>query len=74
MIRLLIKNARMINEGREFQGDLRITGERIKLIGADLDALPSESRVAGTCVNGGSAWDGRRLVGEPLGRRLDFAR
>jgi dihydroorotase len=32
------------------------------------------SRVAGTYVNGELAWDGRQLVGEPLGRRLAFAR
>jgi len=32
------------------------------------------SRVAATWVNGELAWDGRRLVGDPQGRRLEFAR
>ena len=32
------------------------------------------SRVAATFVNGELAWDGQRLVGEPQGRRLEFAR
>jgi dihydroorotase len=42
MNHLLIKNARMVNEGREFEGDLRILGDRIEMIGADLDARPGE--------------------------------
>ncbi|WP_242107255.1 dihydroorotase [Luteimonas aquatica] len=32
------------------------------------------SRVASTWVNGALAWDGARLLGEPGGRRLEFAR
>jgi dihydroorotase len=32
------------------------------------------SRVAATWVNGELAWDGRRLVNEPAGQRLVFAR
>ena len=32
------------------------------------------SRVASTWVNGELAWDGERLVGQPAGRRLEFAR
>lgn len=42
MNHLLIKNARMVNEGRLFEGDLRVTGDRIEAIGADLDARPGE--------------------------------
>ena len=32
------------------------------------------SRIASTWVNGVLAWDGQRLVGEPMGQRLRFAR
>src|SRR5690554_2957030 len=32
------------------------------------------SRIASTWVNGELAWDGERLVGDPRGRRLEFAR
>lgn len=32
------------------------------------------SRIASTWVNGALAWDGQRLVGEPMGQRLRFAR
>lgn len=39
---LLITNARLVNEGREFQGDLRIRGERIEAIGTQLPAQPGE--------------------------------
>lgn len=42
MNHLLIKNARMVNEGRLFEGDLRVTGDRIEAIAADLDARPGE--------------------------------
>ena len=38
----LIKNARMINEGREREGDLRIVGARIEQIGSGLMARPGE--------------------------------
>ena len=38
----LIKNARMINEGREREGDLRIVGARIEQIGSGLTARPGE--------------------------------
>jgi dihydroorotase len=32
------------------------------------------SRIASTWVNGELAWDGSRLIGEPRGQRLEFAR
>ena len=32
----LIVNARLVNEGREFDGDLRIAGDRIEAIGSGL--------------------------------------
>ncbi len=32
------------------------------------------SRIASTWVNGELTWDGSRLIGEPRGRRLEFAR
>ncbi|MGY0504148.1 dihydroorotase [Luteimonas sp. e5] len=38
----LIVNARLVNEGREFDADLRIEGERIALIGDALAARPGE--------------------------------
>src|SRR6478752_4081265 len=42
MTDLLIQNARLVNEGREFEGDLRIRGDRIEAIGGALDAQPGE--------------------------------
>ena len=33
MADFLIVNARLVNEGREFEGDLRVTGERISAFG-----------------------------------------
>jgi len=38
----LIVNARLVNEGREFDADLRIVGERIDAIGTGLDARAGE--------------------------------
>lgn len=38
----LIRNAHLVNEGREWQGDLRIAGNRIEQIGSDLSARPGE--------------------------------
>jgi len=38
----LIKNAELVNEGRRFQADLRIRGQRIAEIGGDLTAHASE--------------------------------
>ncbi|QWP75944.1 dihydroorotase [Lysobacter sp. K5869] len=39
----LIVNARLVNEGREYEGDLRIDGERIAEIGAGLSARAGET-------------------------------
>ena len=41
----LIVNARMVNEGREFDGDLRIVDGRIAQIGTGLAARGSETVV-----------------------------
>ena len=41
----LIVNARLVNEGREFDGDLRISGGRIAAIGSGLSARSSETVV-----------------------------
>jgi dihydroorotase len=38
----LIRNARLVNEGREFDADLRVRGNRIDQIGAGLQARPGE--------------------------------
>ena len=38
----LIRNARLVNEGREWEGDLRIAGNRIETIGSGLAARPGE--------------------------------
>jgi dihydroorotase len=38
----LIRNARLIDSGRRFEADLRIEGERIAAIGANLTARPGE--------------------------------
>lgn len=45
MTSTLITNARIVNEGREFEADLRIEGERIALIGESLAAKPGETVV-----------------------------
>ena len=42
MNRLLIRNARMVSDGREFDGDLRIRGDRIEQIGSGLAARDGE--------------------------------
>ncbi len=41
----LIQNAVMVNEGRRFEGDLRIRAGRIELIGAGLSARADESTI-----------------------------
>ncbi len=51
MTSTLITNARLVNEGREYEGDLRIEGERIALIGESLAARPGE-----TVVDAGGRW------------------
>ncbi|MGH8190153.1 MAG: dihydroorotase [Rhodanobacteraceae bacterium] len=38
----LIKQAELVNEGRRFQADLRIRGQRVEAIGEDLSARPGE--------------------------------
>ncbi len=42
MTDLLIQNARLVNEGQEFDGDLRIRGDRIAAIGTGLSAQAGE--------------------------------
>ena len=37
---ILITNARVVTDGREFDADVRIEGERISLIGDSLAAKP----------------------------------
>ena len=44
----LIVNARLVNEGREFDGDLRIEGGRIAQIGQGLAAREGEQRISST--------------------------
>ncbi len=51
MTSTLITNARIVNEGREFEADLRIEGERIALIGQSLAARAGE-----TVVDADGAW------------------
>ena len=41
----LIVNARLVNEGRITQGDLRIRGERIAAIGSGLPVRPGDAVV-----------------------------
>src|SRR5690606_9892080 len=41
----LITNARLVNEGRQFEGDLRIAGGRIAQIGSALQARAGEAVV-----------------------------
>ena len=43
MNKLLIRNARLVNEGREFEGDLRVAGDRIEQIGTGLAAREGET-------------------------------
>lgn len=38
------------------------------------EGMTFHSRIASTWVNGVLAWDGRQLVGTPMGQRLEFAR
>ena len=45
MTRLLIRNARLVNEGREFEADLRVRGDRIERIDAGLTAQDGETVV-----------------------------
>ena len=45
MSSVLIKNAQIVNEGSVFQGDLRIKGQRIESVAAELSALPTDQIV-----------------------------
>lgn len=42
MTSTLVKNARLVNEGREFEADLRIEGQRIADVGTELAARANE--------------------------------
>jgi dihydroorotase len=59
----LIVNARLVNEGREFEGDLRIAGTRIDAIGTGLSAREGE-----TVVDAG----GRRLLPGMIDDQVHF--
>ncbi|TWI11912.1 dihydroorotase [Aerolutibacter ruishenii] len=59
----LIVNARLVNEGREFDGDLRIEGDRIVQIGPGLSARGNE-----TVVDAG----GRRLLPGMIDDQVHF--
>jgi dihydroorotase len=63
MSETLIVNARLVNEGREFDGDLRISGGRIAEIGQSLSAR-----------NGGTVIDaaGRRLLPGMIDDQVHF--
>ena len=60
MTSTLIVNARLVNEGREFDGDLRFADGRIEAIGDGLAAKPGEHVV-----------DARQVVRGDLGGRGD---
>ena len=59
----LIVNARLVNEGREFDGDLRISGDRIVAIGGGLSARAGE-----TVIDAG----GRRLLPGMIDDQVHF--
>lgn len=59
----LIVNARLVNEGREFDGDLRIADGRIERIGSGLEARANE-----TVVDAG----GRRLLPGMIDDQVHF--
>jgi dihydroorotase len=59
----LIVNARLVNEGREFDGDLRFADGRIQAIGSGLSARPGE-----TVVDAG----GRRLLPGMIDDQVHF--
>ena len=48
MTSTLIVNARLVNEGREFDGDLRFADGRIERIGSGLSARPGETVIDGS--------------------------
>jgi dihydroorotase len=59
----LIVNARLVNEGREFDADLRMTGGRIEAIGSGLSARPGEVVIDA---------DGRRLLPGMIDDQVHF--
>ncbi len=59
----LIVNARLVNEGRELDGDLRIEGDRIAEIGSGLSARPGETVVDA---------NGRRLLPGMIDDQVHF--
>ena len=59
----LIVNARLVNEGREFDGDLRISGDRIAEIGSGLSARGNETVVDA---------NGRRLLPGMIDDQVHF--
>ena len=63
MTSTLIVNARLINEGREFDGDLRFADGRIEAIGSGLSAKPGE-----TVIDAG----GRRLLPGMIDDQVHF--
>lgn len=63
MTSTLIVNARLVNEGREFDGDLRFADGRIAAIGSGLSAKPGE-----TVIDAG----GRRLLPGMIDDQVHF--
>ncbi len=59
----LIVNARLVNEGREFDGDLRISGDRIIAIGSGLSARAGETVIDA---------NGRRLLPGMIDDQVHF--
>ena len=59
----LIVNARLVNEGREFDGDLRISGDRIAEIGQSLSARGGETVIDA---------NGRRLLPGMIDDQVHF--
>ena len=63
MTSTLIVNARLVNEGREFDGDLRFADGRIQRIGSDLSARAGETVIDAT---------GRRLLPGMIDDQVHF--
>ncbi len=63
MTSTLIVNARLINEGREFDGDLRFADGRIEAIGSGLSAKPGETVIDA---------NGRRLLPGMIDDQVHF--
>ena len=77
-----VKNRGFLREG--YAADLVLIDDTPMTVHADdvlskcgwspFEGTTFHSRVASTWVNGVLAWDGRQLVGDAMGRRLEFAR